>query len=121
MDGSRRVLPLNRRSRKQENLNSIEESIMMRISELFAGTLLILALLVAFPASSIEEDIRRIAKEKVKELIGKPGVTVIDVRYDDSWKQSDMKIAGAVREHPNEIGSWAGKYDKDSTIILYCD
>lgn len=94
---------------------------MVRIYDLFIGALIILVLLAAFPAAAGEEDIRRIAKEEVKELIGKPGITVIDVRYDDSWKQSDMKIAGAVREHPNEIGSWVGRYDKDSTIILYCD
>lgn len=94
---------------------------MIRKYTLFTGALIILVLLVALHASAAEEDIRRIPKEEVKELLGKPGVTLIDVRYDDSWKKSDMKIAGAVREHPNEIGSWVAKYDKNSTIILYCD
>jgi hypothetical protein len=46
---------------------------------------------------------------------------LIDVRYEKNWKKSDRKIAGATREHPNEIGSWVGKYTKDHKLILYCD
>ena len=74
-------------------------------------------------AYSVEEDddIRKISKEEAQQLIGKPNVTIIDVRYEKNWKKSDMKISGAVREHPNELGSWVGKYPKDHTLILYCD
>jgi rhodanese-related sulfurtransferase len=87
-----------------------------------AGAVIILVVMMALPVYAEEdEDIRRIQKEEVKTLIGKPNVTLIDVRYDKNWKKSDMKIAGAIREHPNEIGSWAGKYAKDRMIILYCD
>ena len=86
------------------------------------GAIVILVLLFAYDLFAEEiEEIPRITKESVRELIGKPGVTVIDVRYAASWKKSDMKIAGAVREHPNEISSWVDKYDKNNTIILYCD
>ena len=60
-------------------------------------------------------------KEELQKIINQPEVTLIDVRYEKNWKKSDMKIAGAVREHPNELGSWVGKYDKDQKIILYCD
>lgn len=95
---------------------------MVRKHILFTGALVIFVFLFAFVGfTAAEEDIRRISKEDVKELIGTPGVTIIDVRYQNTWKKSDTKIAGAVREHPNEIGSWVAKYDKNSTIILYCD
>ena len=95
---------------------------MDRTQTLFAGALVVLVLLFSCAVfAAEEEDIRRIAKEEAKELIGKPGVTLIDARYPDSWEKSDKKIAGSVREHPNEIGSWVAKYDKNSTIILYCD
>jgi rhodanese-related sulfurtransferase len=68
-----------------------------------------------------EDDIAKITKEEVQKIIGQPDVTLIDVRYEKNWKKSDMKIAGAIREHPNEIGSWEGKYTKDHKLILYCD
>ena len=63
----------------------------------------------------------KISKEEVQKIIGLPDVTLIDVRYDKNWKKSDMKIASAVREHPNELGSWVGKYKKDQRLILYCN
>lgn len=95
---------------------------MNRFYNLFTSSLIILFLLSTLAVYAVaDEEIRRVSKEEVKELIGKPGVALIDVRYYDSWEKTDTKIAGAVREHPNEIGSWAPKYDKNSTIILYCD
>jgi hypothetical protein len=42
------------------------------------------------------------------------------VRRNSHWTSSDLKIKGAVREKPNEIQSWADKYSKDKTIVLYC-
>lgn len=68
-----------------------------------------------------DDDIVKITKEEVQKMIGQPEVTLIDVRYEKNWKKSDMKIAGAIREHPNEMGSWVGKYAKDQKLILYCD
>jgi rhodanese-related sulfurtransferase len=85
--------------------------------------LLVLYVVGAVHATSTEEDddITKITKEEVQKIIGQPDVTLIDVRYEKNWKKSDRKIAGATREHPNEIGSWVGKYTKDHKLILYCD
>lgn len=77
--------------------------------------------LVHGPSIAADEDAPRIAKEELKAKLGDPAVTVIDVRYTANWKKSSQKIAGAVREDPNEISSWAGKYRKDQVLILYCD
>jgi len=87
---------------------------------------LIIVLLVPFmlaPALAEEEDedIRRITKEEANPLIYEKGVPIIDVRYTRNWEKSEQKIAGAVRENPNEISSWTEKYPKDKMIILYCD
>ena len=68
-----------------------------------------------------DDDITKITKEEVQKIIGQSDVTLIDVRYEKNWKKSDMKIAGAIREHPNEIGTWVKKYAKDHKLILYCD
>jgi predicted sulfurtransferase len=72
-------------------------------------------------ATEEDDDISKITKEEVQKIIGQPDVILIDVRYEKNWKKSDMKIAGAIREHPNELGSWVGKYAKDHKVILYCD
>ncbi len=37
------------------------------------------------------------------------------------WDNSKVKIQGAVREDPDKnVKSWAEKYSKDKTIVLYC-
>lgn len=84
-------------------------------------TMLALTWLVPGPASAADDEAPRITKEELKAKLGDPTVTVIDVRYAPNWKKSNQKIARAVREDPNEIGSWAGKYKKDQMLVFYCD
>ena len=68
---------------------------------------------------AISADVPRITKEKLKEMEGNPDLILIDVRSDNDWKESDLKITGANREDPKTLGSWAQKYPKDKTIVLY--
>jgi lambda repressor-like predicted transcriptional regulator len=88
-----------------------------------AGIVAVLALawMVAGPAVSADDEAPRITKEELKARLGDPAVTMIDVRYKQNWKKSGQKIAKAVREDPNEISSWAGKYKKDQMLVFYCD
>ena len=62
----------------------------------------------------------RMTKEELKALLGKPGVSVLDVREDGDWRGSDRKLAGALREEPFSPDSWMAKYPKDQTVVLYC-
>ena len=67
------------------------------------------------------EKIPRMTKEQLKEMLGKPDVAVLDVRATGDWDKAKMKIQGAVREDPSKATkTWAQKYGKDKTIILYC-
>jgi rhodanese-related sulfurtransferase len=84
-----------------------------------------LALILALPLGMTEivwgQEVPRITKEELKEMLDKPDVIVIDVRYGKDWTESKEKIPGAVREDPKKATkTWAGKYDKDKTIVLYC-
>jgi hypothetical protein len=93
-------------------------------TSLAAGAFLMLAALVWLlpgPARAADDDAPRITKEELKAKLGDPSVTVIDVRYKPNWKKSDKKIKGALREDPNEISSWVGKYRKDQALVFYCD
>ena len=62
----------------------------------------------------------RIGKEDVKARLGTADTSIIDVRAVGDWKESKLKIKGAVREDPNDVNSWASRYPKDRTLILYC-
>ncbi len=84
-------------------------------------TMAALLWLVPGPAIAADDDAPRITKEELKAKLGDPTVTVIDVRYKANWKKSGQKVAKSVREDPNEISSWVGKYRKDQTLVFYCD
>lgn len=70
--------------------------------------------------SDASAQVPRMTKEELKDLLGKPDVIVIDVRQPGQWDVGKLKIAGAHREDPRKKAeSWAMKYPKDRTIVLY--
>ncbi len=79
-----------------------------------------LVLALAWVTSVFGADVPRMTKDELKALIGKPDVIVIDVRTDAGWKESILKIKGAVREDSDHVASWMDKYPKDKTLVFYC-
>ena len=66
------------------------------------------------------EEVPRMTPEELKEMLGKPGLVIIDVRSNADWMDSAQKIKGAVRQDPKKVSSWMGKYPKDRTLVFYC-
>ena len=64
--------------------------------------------------------VKNLTKEQLKDQLGDPNLTIIDVRMGRDWNGSEYKIQGAVRENPTDVNSWKGKYRKDQKIVLYC-
>ena len=64
-------------------------------------------------------EIPRVTKEQAKAMMGNPDVVILDCRPVEQWKFSDQKLPGAIHEDPMNVESWAGKYSKDKTIIIY--
>ena len=63
----------------------------------------------------------RITKEQLLAMMGNPEVVILDVRESGSWKDSQWKIKGAMREDPTkDVKTWAEKYPQDKTLVLYC-
>jgi len=62
----------------------------------------------------------RIEPQELKTKLGQSGLSVVDVRIISDWKKSDRKIAGAVREDPHDVSSWAHKYSKHEPLVVYC-
>ena len=87
-------------------------------------TVWILVGFLAFPsvlAAAGRIEAPRITKEELKARMSEPDLVIIDVRTGRDWEKSDMKIKGAIRENPvKDAKSWADKYGKDKTLVLYC-
>lgn len=62
----------------------------------------------------------RMNKNDVREMLDNPDVSIVDLRSEEQWQKSGTKVRGAVREDRDNVDSWAGKYDKNKTLILYC-
>lgn len=83
-------------------------------------TVMISLMLFLLPSLIVSADeVPRMTKEELKGLIGNPDVIVLDVRRGKDWNASEFKIKGAIRESTKDI-SWANKYPKDRTLVLYC-
>ncbi len=79
-----------------------------------------LTVMSLFATLVFAEEVPRMTKEELKALLGDPTVVILDVRARSDWKRSQQKIKGAIRENPKRFDSWADKYSKDKTLVLYC-
>ncbi len=84
---------------------------------IFAALIVFNALLIAVVEAA---DAPRMSKEELKSRLGDKNTVIIDVRIAGDWAASGSKIKGAIREDPRAVASWAGKYPKEKTIVLYC-
>jgi hypothetical protein len=64
-------------------------------------------------------DVPRMTIETLQEVLGQPGVVLLDGRPEAQWRVSEMKLPGAVHEDPADVESWAHKYPKDAKIVIY--
>ena len=74
---------------------------------------------LATAAALATTDVPKMTKDELKGLLGNPEVIIMDVRTGKTWKDSTKKIQGAVREEPENFESWADKYPKSITLVLY--
>ncbi len=78
------------------------------------------ALVLAALSLALSAEVPRMTKDELRTLIEKGDVVVLDVRSGRDWKSSEFMIQKAVREDPGQVASWASKYAKDKTIVVYC-
>ena len=98
-----------------------EVRIMKRCLRMVLAGVLILSALGCMQRWSSKEKTPLMTKEELRTMLSSPNVTVVDVRIEDDWKKSELKIQGAVREDPEKhVGTWADKYPKDRTLVFYC-
>ncbi len=88
--------------------------------KLFIGILFLFLGMGMYVTSAMSDDVPRMTQDELRALLGNPDLVILDVRASSDWTASGLKIKGAVREEPNDIASWANKYSKDKTLVLYC-
>ncbi len=84
------------------------------------GMIFSLFVFIIWPVNIAAAGVPRITKEALKGNLGNADVVVIDVRAGRDWESSQFKIKGAVREDGNDFNSWANKYPKERTFVIYC-
>jgi hypothetical protein len=62
----------------------------------------------------------KVTKEQIKDLVGKPDFYLLDVRPNEQWRATEVKLPGAVHEDPEDVEGWAEKYPKSARIVTYC-
>jgi len=87
---------------------------------LFIAPLLIFFVLGLMATFAKSADVSRMKKDELKAMLDNPDLVIIDVRAEGDWNGDKSKIKGAIREDPESVKSWAEKYAKDKTIVLYC-
>ena len=87
---------------------------------LFAAPLLIFFVVGILATFAKSADVPRMKKDELKAMLDNPDLVILDVRAQSDWKGDDSKIKGAIREDPESVKSWAEKYSKDKTFVLYC-
>ena len=71
------------------------------------------------PPSSVEQ-VPRLTKDTVREMLGKPDVVIVDIRYIKQYEESDRKLPGAVFVQPENFDDFVKKHPKkDATYVLY--
>ncbi len=75
---------------------------------------------LALMAACNRTPVERITVDELKDMMGRPDVTIIDVRLSADSSDDKQVIKGAVRESPNVVTRWMGKYPKDRTYVFYC-
>ena len=83
------------------------------------GVVLSFGVVLAMVVPAMPQEVPRISKEDLKEMLGKPDVVIVDVRTGSDWNASTVKVKGAVREEADKVDSWIEKYPKDKTLVLY--
>jgi len=96
----------------------------MKRKPILMSSLIVLLLLIALAAYSAMpttvEQVPRLTKEVVKEMLGKPDVVIVDVRYIKQYEQSDKKLPGAVFVQPENFDEFVKNHpQKDKTYVLY--
>ena len=92
---------------------------MKRSAKTVIGAAFCVVVLLSAASMAMSADVPRMSKEELRAQLENGDVVILDVRSGRDWKSSEFIITKAVREDPGKVASWASKYSKDKTLVLY--
>lgn len=73
------------------------------------------------PPAKSEADTHRITVQQLKQKMdANEDIVILDVRSNNSYNTSNVKIRGAIRIDPDQIEAKLKELPKDKEIITYC-
>ncbi len=87
--------------------------ILFKLASLFVAGLFTIAPVAA-------EDVPRVKKEMLVGYLDNAEVYIFDVRTEEDWKESELKIKGAIRKEPKDFNLWVHQYRDNQAYVLYC-
>lgn len=63
---------------------------------------------------------RTISSSELQSMLGKPDLTILDVRRSDDYTSDTSIIPGATWHDPTQIENWSKSLTADKEIVLYC-
>lgn len=80
-----------------------------------------LGLLGLLLSTVVSAEVGQISTDELATRLDETGVVILDVRTSTSWRFSAQKIKSAVRVDHHDIPQLSSHYEKDITLVLYCD
>ena len=80
----------------------------------------LLVLVGALSQAGAEQPVTTMTKEALQQILSESDTYVLDVRSGRDWSSSEFKIQGAHRADPGDFDSWAARFPKVGTLVLYC-
>lgn len=78
-------------------------------------------LLAGAAFSATGGDVSRITPEELNARVARgERVVVVDVRSPGSYERSSIKIRGALRVAPGDLGRAASELPSESSLVFYC-
>lgn len=92
------------------------------MKELIAAVLCLMLLAAASPALALgPADVERVTAGELKTRIDSgENIVLLDMRSPGAWRESDVKIEGAVRIAPNELADRLWEIPFGAKIATYC-
>jgi len=65
-------------------------------------------------------DVQFMSTEELKGNLNAENISILDVRSERGWSNSEVKIPGAVRATWDNFDEWSASLPKDNKLVLYC-
>jgi hypothetical protein len=82
--------------------------------------LLFACLLLSATSLLAADDVQFMSAEKLKEDLNAENISIVDVRSERGWSNSEVKIPGAVRAKWDNFDEWSASLPKANKMVLYC-